>query len=148
MVFDRMLALAVEMKLPLVIHSRNRPAEEAGKEGVPEDAIADILAALTDAEHAGTRFVMHFFSGSVEQAEKVVAAGGYISVTHMRSKERRKVINTVPLDRLLVESDSPYVGRTPESVRDAVAYIAEAKGLSVEQVAEATAANARRFFGF
>ena len=86
--------------------------------------------------------------GNAEQAERIVALGGYISVTLMRSKERRKVINTVPLDRLLVETDSPFIGRNPEAVRDAVAYIAEVKGLRVEEVAETTSANAKRFFGF
>jgi Tat protein secretion system quality control protein TatD with DNase activity len=145
LVFGRMLALAQEMELPLVIHSRNRPDAEAGKAGVPEDAVEDILAALAG---KGVRFVMHFYSGTAAQAERIVAMGGYISVTHMRSKERRKVINTVPLDRLMAETDSPFVGRTPEAVRDAVSYIAEVKGIGAETAGETTAANAKRFFGF
>ena len=48
----------------------------------------------------------------------------------------------------MVESDSPYVGRTPDSVREAAAYIAEIKGLGIEEVAEKTTENAKRFFGF
>ncbi|MEW6722734.1 MAG: TatD family hydrolase [Candidatus Micrarchaeota archaeon] len=139
LVFSKMIGLAGEMGLPLVIHSRNNPLENE----VPKDAIEDILA-MTE----GMRILMHFYSGSEEQAVRIVARGGYISVSHMRSKERRKVINSVPLDRLLVESDSPYVGRTPETTREAVAYIAEAKGLDAEAVANATAENAMRFFGF
>ncbi len=91
---------------------------------------------------------MHFYSGNAEQAERIVAAGGYISVTHMRSKERRKVINTVPLDRLMAETDSPFVGRTPEAVKEAVSYIAEVKGIDAKAAEEATAANAKRFFRF
>ncbi len=138
-VFGSMIALAREMGLPLVIHSRDNPDEN----GLPRDAIADILPML-----GGMRFLMHFYSGSAEQAERIVSMGGLISVSHMRSKERRKVINTVPLDRLLIESDSPYVGRTPESVREAAAYVAEVRGIGVEEVAEATARNAMRFFGF
>jgi TatD DNase family protein len=138
-VFSRMIGLAKEMGLPLVIHSRNNPNDN----DLPRDAVEDILAMV-----GGMRFLMHFYSGSEEQAVRIVAAGGYISMAHMHSKERRKIINTVPLDRLLVESDSPYVGRTPESVREAVAYIAEVKGLDAETVAKATAANAARFFGF
>jgi TatD DNase family protein len=92
--------------------------------------------------------LMHFYSGSAEYAERIVDDGGYISVVHLHSKERRKVINTVPLDRLLVESDSPYVGRTPDVVREAVAYIAEVKEIPAEDVARKTTENAMRFFGF
>lgn len=141
-VFERMIGLSDEMKIPLVIHSRNNPKPDAGN-GVPEDAIEDIIRMV-----GGRRVLMHFYSGSEEQANRIVDAGGYISIVHMRSKERRKVINSVPLDRLVVESDSPYVGRTPETVREAAAYIAEVKGISVEEVAQATTENACRFFGF
>jgi len=138
-VFTRMIALAKEMKLPLVIHSRNNPNDNE----VPKDAVEDILKMT-----AGMPLLMHFFSGSAEQAQRIVAQGGYISVTELRSKERRKVINIVPLDRLVVESDCPFIGRTPESVRDAVAYIAEVKGLDPGLVADATTRNAGRFFRF
>jgi TatD DNase family protein len=139
MVFRRMLELAAEMGLPLVIHSRDNPSDN----GLPKEAIEEIIGMTR-----GRRLVMHFFSGTEEQAVRIAEGGGYISIMHLHSKERRKVINSVPLDRLLVESDSPYVGRTPETVRDAVAYIAEVKGLQPEKVAEATAENAMRFFGF
>jgi TatD DNase family protein len=141
-VFARMVALAKEMNLPLVIHSRDKPGMNSDN-GVPEDAVGDILGMV-----AGMPFLMHFYSGTAEQAERIVGMGGMISVSHMRSKERRKVINTVPLDRLLIESDSPFVGRTPETVREAAAYIAEVKGLDVGAAEEATARNAMRFFGF
>lgn len=139
MVFSRMIELADEMKLPIVIHSRNNPLENE----VPKDAIEDIIGMTT-----GRKVLMHFYSGGEEQAMRIVDSGGYISIMHLRSKDRRKVINSVPLDRLTIESDSPYVGRTPETVREAAAYIAEVKGISVEEAAEATAGNAMRFFGF
>jgi TatD DNase family protein len=144
-VFRAMIDLADEMKLPLVIHSRNRPDAGAhgSGEGVPKDAIAEILGMVE-----GRRFVMHFYSGDEAQARRIVDMGGFISVTHMRSKERRKVINTVPLDRLMVESDAPYVGKTPESIREAIAYVAEVKGLSAEDAGRQTAENAAGFFGF
>lgn len=138
-VFSRMIGLADEMGLPLVIHSRNNPADNE----VPKDAVEDIMAMVK-----GKRVLMHFFSGTAEQAGRIVADGGYLSFTRMRSKEKRKAINTVPLDRILVESDAPYVGRTPDSIREAIAYIAEVKGIGAEEVAEATARNAMGFFGF
>ena len=92
--------------------------------------------------------MMHFFSGTLEQAEKIVANGGYISIVHLHSKERRRIINNIALDRLLVESDSPYIGRTPDSIREAIYYIAEIRGMEEKEVAEATAKNAMRFFDF
>ncbi|VVC03296.1 Tat-linked quality control protein TatD [Candidatus Bilamarchaeum dharawalense] len=138
-VFQKMIELAKEMKLPLVIHSRNNPVEN----DVPKDAVEDILAMAT-----GMKLLMHFYSGSEEQAMRIVENGGYISIMHLRSKERRKVINSVPLNRLLVESDSPYVGRTPESIREAIAYIAEVKNVGTAVVAKATSENAMKFFNF
>lgn len=138
-VFQAMIGLADELGLPLVIHSRNNPKEDE----VPKDAVGDILGMVK-----GRRVLMHFYSGSVEYAEKVVAGGGYISIVHLHSKERRKVINTVPLDRLLVESDSPYVGRTPDVIREAIQYISEVKEIPADEVAAKTAENAMRFFGF
>ncbi len=156
-VFARMLSLANEMKLPIVIHSRNRPAPDAketggnegnAEQGVPENAVDDILEMLAPGGKALAPFVMHFYSGNEKQAERIVSLGGYISVTLMRSKEKRKVINIVPLERILVETDSPFVGRTPEAARDAAAYVAEVKGLEVSEVEKATAENAKKFFGF
>jgi TatD DNase family protein len=138
-VFRAMIDLADELDLPIVIHSRNNPKEDE----VPKDAVADILEMIQ-----GKRVLMHFYSGSVEYAERIVEDGGYISIVHLHSKERRKVINTVPLDRLLVESDSPFVGRTPDAIREAVDYIAEVKGIPKEEVASKTTENAMRFFGF
>ncbi len=138
-VFRRMVGLAKEMALPLVIHSRNNPLENE----VPKNAINDIIDMVD-----GMQVLMHFYTGNEMQAAKIVSNGGYISAIHLRSKERRKVINTVPLDRLLIESDCPYVGRTPETVREAVAYIAEVKNLDVDTVAKATTQNAMRFFKF
>jgi TatD DNase family protein len=137
--FERMIALAKEMKLPIVIHSRNNPNDN----DLPKNAVQDIIR-----QTKGMKMLMHFYSGSEEDAKEIVEEGGYISIMHLRSKERRKVINSVPLNRLLVESDSPYVGRTPESIREAIEYIAEVKGVETDKVARATSENAMKFFDF
>ena len=144
LVFERMLNLSDELGVPVVINSRNSPTGSLAEDkSFHNDAIDDILSMLS-----GRRFLMHFFSGTSDQAEKIVQMGGYVSVSHMRSKERRKTIERVPLERLLVESDAPYVGRTPDTVRDAVAYISEVKAMPLDLVARQTLVNAMDFFDF
>jgi len=138
-VFSRMIELADELKIPLVIHSRNNPNDN----DLPKNAVEEIMEMVGD-----RKVLMHFYSGSARLAEKIVDKGGYISIIHLHSKERRKVINSVPLERLLVESDSPFVGRTPEVIREAIDYISEVKQIEREKVAIKTARNAMEFFGF
>lgn len=135
--FDRMLKIAKNSKKPIVIHSRNNPNENE----VPKNAIDEILEKVK-----GFKFLMHFYSGNSEQAKRIVAMGGCISISHLRSKERRKVIEESPIDRLVVESDCPYIGRTPEVVLEAAKYIAEVKDMEFVEVARATTANAVKFF--
>ncbi|MBI5223578.1 TatD family hydrolase [Candidatus Micrarchaeota archaeon] len=143
LLFDRMIRVARDKELPIVVHSRNNPNKETDDNQVPQNAINEIIERVM-----GMRFLMHFYSGSPKQAEQIVEMGGYISVSHLRSKERRATIEKVPIDRLVVESDCPYIGRTPEVVKEAVAYIAEVKKVSLKEVEEITTKNAQKFFGF
>ncbi len=130
--FERMLDLADEMKLPITIHSRDA-----------ESKVIEILR-----ERKWSRgIMMHFFSGTLEDAEKAVDLGAFISIPPLRSKERKNIINTLGVDKLLVETDSPYVVRTFYEVERAIEYIAETKGLDKGLVAEQTAKNAIGFFG-
>lgn len=129
--FERMLLLAEEMKLPIVIHSRKA-----------EKKVLEILR-----EHGwNSKIMMHFFSGTLEDAEKTVEFGAFISISPLHSKEKRKIINSIGLENLLVESDSPYVMRSFYDVERAIEYIAEIKALDKEIVAHETAKNAIRFF--
>ncbi|MGV8085744.1 MAG: TatD family hydrolase [Candidatus Bilamarchaeum sp.] len=137
--FSAMISLSEELDVPVVIHSRNNPTENE----VPKNAIDDVIKMVEERP-----FLMHFYSGNYEQALRIVQMGGYISILAMRSKERRKVIESVPLERLLIESDCPYVGRTPDLIKDAVSYIAEIKKLDHNLVEEQTAKNTQKFFGF
>ena len=131
-VLARMIELADEMNLPVVIHAR----EAAGK----------VLDALSE---AGWKrgIMMHFFSGTLEEAERAVGMGALISICPMPGKERRKVINTLALENLLVETDSPYVVRTFYDVQKSIDYVAEVKNMDSGEVARATAGSAMRFFG-
>ncbi|NYZ77565.1 TatD family hydrolase [Candidatus Micrarchaeota archaeon] len=133
LVFGKMLDLAGEMNLPVVIHGRK--------------ATPDIIDTFRMRKFSQP-IMMHFFAGSVSEAKWVVEQGGFISTPPLHAKERRNAIHEVPLENLLVETDAPYVVRTPEQVRDAVSYIAEIKSLDFDAVAEQTAKNAHRFFNF
>ncbi|NLY44426.1 MAG: TatD family hydrolase [Tissierella sp.] len=144
--FKEQLELAKELDLPVVIHSR--------------DATKETFDTIKEAQDGGTlRGVMHCFSGSVEMAMEYIKLGFYISlagpVTFKNSRVSREVAEAVPLDKLLIETDCPYL--TPEPYRGKrnepmyVKYvagkIAEIKDISVEELAKATSTNTRELFG-
>jgi TatD DNase family protein len=141
-VFDEQLALAAELGLPVVVHSR--------------DAHDDALAALRKWKGTG---VLHSYSAGPQLLEEVLALGFFVGisgpVTFPKADDLRAVAATVPMERLLVETDCPYL--TPKPYRGRrnepayVQYVAEAVALAREispvDVALATADNACRLFG-
>ena len=140
----RQLHLATEEKLPVIIHSR--------------DASQDTFDIMKK-EHAGTTGgVIHCFSGSAEMAKEYVKMGCYISipgtVTFKNNKKTREVAKEIPLEYLLIETDSPYMAPEPHRGKrndpSLVAFvadkIAQEKGISYEKVCEATKENAKRLF--
>lgn len=129
--FEKMILLATEMKLPLVIHSRK--------------AEAKVIEILREYEWK-YGIMMHFFSGNLKQAEKAVDLGALISIPPLHSEERRRIISRLELENLLVETDSPYVVRSFYEVVKAIDYIAEIKKLDKELVIEHTTKNALKFF--
>ncbi len=131
--FGRMLSLAEEMDLPIVLHTRK--AEEK---------------CLDSLQSYGWKrpFMMHFFSGDAETAKRAVKMGGLISIPPLHSKDRRKTIESIPLEKLVSETDAPYITRGIEGVRDAVQYIAEVKNIPFEKAARATSENSATFFKF
>ncbi len=131
LVFEQMIELAEEMHLPIVIHSRKS-----------DD---DCISMLRERKFSNG-IMMHFFAGDEKQALNAVDIGAYISIPPLRSKERKKVINSIGLEYLLVETDAPAVVRLPEEVTKSVEYICELKKLEFEVVASATAKNATKLF--
>lgn len=145
--FQRHLDLARERSLPFIVHCRE----------AEEDVVAMLRADFE--KHGPMPGVMHSFAGSRETCEACLALGLHISfagmVTYKKSQALRDVAAVVPADRLLVETDSPYL--TPEPVRKIrrnepahVAHtarlLAEVRGVPFEQLASETTANARRLF--
>lgn len=146
--FRKHLQLSHETGKPFVIHCR--------------EAEADVVAEL---EKAAGEFplngVMHSFCGDLETASKCLDLGLYISfagmVTYKKNDELRDVAKHVPLDRLLVETDSPYLvpvplrgkqkRNEPANVAHTAECIAETRGIPFDELAAATTANAKRLFG-
>ena len=144
--FDRHLRLAQQTGLPFIVHMR--------------DCENDVLAMLREARQRGPLSgVMHSFTGTATGAAEALELGLHISfagmVTFKKSDELRAVAATVPLDRLLVETDAPYL--SPEPVRKIkrnepahVAHtaraLAEYRGEGFDTLAQATTENARRLF--
>jgi TatD DNase family protein len=144
--FDRHLALAEERGLPVVIHCRESARD-----------IIDQLARLG----RPVRGVLHSFTGTWDEAQAFLELGlhisfaGMVTFTNKNLDPLRAVAARVPIDRLLVETDSPYLsphpfrGRTNEPARVALTatLLAELRGLPPADFARVTTANARRLFG-
>lgn len=130
-VFEKMLECAEEMQLPVVIHSRKA-----------ETKIIEILRE----RKWNLGILLHFFSGTLEEAEQLVAMGALISIPTLHSDERKKIINKLDLINLVVETDSPYVARNFYDVERAIEYIAEIKKMDKKIIIEQTAKNAIGFF--
>lgn len=143
--FRRQVEMAAEAGKPLVVHCR--------------EAHADVLAVLAGARLGERAGVIHCFTGDLETARRYVAFGFSVSipgvVTFRNAGGLIEAARGIPVERLLVETDSPFLapvpmrGRRnePEFVRYTVEAIARIRGLSAEDIARITEVNARRLFG-
>lgn len=142
-VFIRHIDLARQLGKPIIIHDR--------------DAHGDVMNIIKK-EAKGIIGIFHCYSGSLEMAKEVLKLGFYVSfagpVTFAKSTKLKEIAAAVPLERLLVETDSPYLtphphrGRRnePAHVRLVAEEIARLRGLSLEAVAEATTNNVKQLF--
>ncbi len=144
-VFEWQLRLARELSLPVIIHTREAETETA----------AILNSHWADSKLPG---IMHCFSGSAQLAQQAIESGFSISfsgiVTFKKAEELRAVAKQVPLDRLLIETDCPYLAPIPfRGKRNEPAYVVEVarcladlRGLEIEELAEITTNNFRRMF--
>ncbi len=145
-VFAEQLALAKRLGKPVVIHTR--------------EAFADTLAALAASGVDARRVVFHSFTGPPAEAGRALDLGATIGfsgiVTFKKAAETRASAALVPEDRLLVETDAPYLSpepvrrmktNEPAHVAHVAACLAAVRNTSPERIAELTTANASRFFG-
>ncbi|ART74594.1 hydrolase TatD [Sutcliffiella horikoshii] len=144
-VFRKQIQLAKKVNLPIVIHNR--------------DATADVVQILKEEDAKEVGGIMHCFTGSLEVAKECMEMNFYISfggpVTFKNAKKPKEVVKEIPMEKLLIETDCPYLTphpyrgkrNEPGYVRLVAEQIAELKELTIEEVAEKTTANAKKLFG-
>jgi TatD DNase family protein len=143
--FRRQIALAKRVNKPIIIHDR--------------DAHRDVVDILKEEGADAVGGIMHCFGGSVEIARECLELGFYISfggpLTFKNAKKPKEVAREIPFDRLLIETDSPYLtphpfrGKRNESgyVRYVAESLAQLKGVSYEEICQITLENGKRVFG-
>ena len=144
-VFKKQLQVAVELNLPVIMHSR--------------EAETDTLNILREVP-VPSLGVAHSFTSSFEMAKSLIEMGWYIGingiVTFNNAEDLREVVSWLPLDRLLLETDSPFLTpipyrgkpNKPAHIPVIATFIAEIRKISLEQLSEQTSANAQRLFNF
>lgn len=144
-VFRRQLHMARELNLPVIIHSR--------------DATEPILSVLSEFRNCGLRGVMHAYSGSAETFRELQKLGdwyiGIGGVITFKNASIARTVQSIPLDRIILETDSPYLTPAPHrGERNESAYIpfiaeklAQLLNLSLEEIAGTTTENAEKLFG-
>ena len=143
MIFRRQLELSIELGLPVIVHDR--------------EAHGDCMAIVR--EYPEARGVFHCFSGSAEMASELVGRGWYLGfdgpVTYPNARRAAEVIAVTPLERIVVETDSPYLSPVPNRGRRndsrnlpyIVQKLAEWKGVTAEEMSRATWENGKRLYG-
>ena len=149
-VFGSFLELALEWGKPVIVHLRDQGDDKAFIDG---------MAMLEDFTAAGGRFEVHCFTGDWKWGEKILALGGYIGITGMvtfrKAENIREIARVLPSDRLLLETDSPYLAPIPFRGKSnhpgylglVAAQVAEIRGVTMDELSDLASANGRRFFG-
>jgi TatD DNase family protein len=143
--FEQQLEMASRFHLPVIVHDR--------------DAHDEIFAILSKKENEGLRGVIHCFSGDYDLAMALINVGYYISipgtVTYAKAVNVQDVASRIPIDRLLVETDAPFLAPVPKRgkrneplfVNHTARKIAQLRGIDFEEFCLKTSENAKRLFG-
>ena len=143
-VFKRQIQLSKDYNLPFVVHTR--------------DALEDTYNVIKEVGVGPCGGIMHSYSGSLEKAQQLIDLGMTISfsgvVTFKKALDVQEAAQNLPLDKILVETDAPYLAPVPKRGREnhtaytryVVDKIAELRGVSAEEIAQATYQNAMRIF--
>jgi TatD DNase family protein len=142
--FSQQIDWALEHKLPIVIHSR--------------EATADCIELVRAKQNGQLRGVFHCFSGNKEEAGQIIDLGFMLGIggviTYRSNRELQEIVQTVPIENIVLETDAPYLSPVPyRGKRNESAFItfiaekvAELRGISIEELGRATTANANKLF--
>lgn len=143
-VFRKFLRLAIDLAMPVIIHSR--------------DASEDMVRILKEEGELGLKGVLHCFSGDLALEDAALSLGLHLSytgnLTFPKAENIRDSVKRVPLDRIMIETDSPFLApqafrgkrNEPAYVAEVAKKIAEIKGVSIDEVANQTSLNAKELF--
>ena len=144
--FRQQIRLAKDMGKPIIVHDR--------------EAHSEVIQILKEENGAQVGGVLHCFSGDLKMAKQCLELGFYLSftgtITYPKNDTIREIIKEIPIDRMLIETDCPYLSpqkfrgkrNEPAYVRYTAEKLAEIKGLSIEDVARITSRNCHDLFGF
>ncbi len=129
-IFRKQINIAEELDIPVVVHARGMMKH-----------VVEIVH-----EFPRVRFMMHFFDGTLEEAQKLAGMGHLISIPPRLSSNRKKVIKHLDISNIVVETDSPVAGNSPSDVKETLEFISKMKGISFYDVASMITGNLKRFF--
>jgi TatD DNase family protein len=149
-VFEQFTKLALDWNQPAIIHCRDK--------NNCEEAYAETYRILTDFASSGGKFVVHCYTGTIEWAKKFLDMGAYIGITGIvtfpKAQNVRDVLKIIPENRLLLETDSPYLAPVPHRGKsnhpqyliEVAKKVASEKNMPLEDLVELTTTNAFNFF--
>lgn len=168
--FEKQIDMALQLKMPIVIHSRDADGEtleilqksgafsKERQNDFPARSLSEEAMKAVKGMNGDSRVLLHCYSGSLELAGEYIKHGATISicgpVTFKNNRKTVEVVDGIPMDFLLLETDSPYLTpqplrgkeNCPNYIRYTAEKVAEIKGVSFEEVARKTAENTRIFF--
>jgi TatD DNase family protein len=142
--FEKQIQFSIDNKLPFIIHTR--------------DSDKETIAVLNNFKNKKMNFILHCFSGKLNSAREYIDLGGYISfsgiLTFKNSKELQQVCKDLPLDKILIETDSPYLSphpirgkpNHPKNVNLIAKKISDIKNIEFNEVAHVTSNNFKKLF--
>lgn len=141
--FRKQISWALRYRLPVVIHSRN--------------AMRQCIDVVSEYRGSGLKGIFHCFGGSLEEAQQIISLGFYLGIGGVLTFKKsglREVLKQIPLEHLVLETDSPYLAPVPKRgkrnesayLKYIIAALAEVKSSSVEEIARITTANAGFIF--
>jgi len=128
--FEKQILLAKELELPIVIHSRG--------------SFNEVLRILD--RHSVKRAMFHFFEGNGADAKELESRGYIMSVPPVENSKRKDAIRSISIKNVVVETDSPVVGKTPLDVKRSLEMIAKIREMGVSELAQVTTDTLREFF--